>query len=750
MDTDKKHCLAAALALCGLACPPLWAQGQLESDAQRLMGLSLQDLIATPVVTASRQIETRDQTPAQILVITREQIRERRYRSLADLMRDLPGVDWQGGTKSSQFNQFAVQGYVGPNKLLILMDGVRIGAPAGGNFPVADNLALYMARQVEVLYGPAAALYGADAVAGVINIITEAGQGPRGSWASVGAGRFGGEEGAFMTGLDTAQGLQLSLGGHWQRAERAPLARYYPREFAKVPAVGNGQTIIPVDQREPYVGPTASHSLYARADWDERFTVGFFRHSFTHLTSTGDPPAMARYQQSSEWQPTSDTFHGRWRFQPAPDVQAQLLVEHSRMELDPKARYNNTFSNYKDSFSYELGKRSGLEQSLNWRISERQQLQAGLGWHQYHAEAASSLAAPYRPGLAAHGQGQLYPNTPLPRQIYDDNFRNLSAYAQLQSQWSGAFSTSAGLRLDRHSHYGSSLNPRLGAVYKPREQHVFKLQYGEAFRAPSPEETLSAYGTFSGAQDAQGNYIGSNFRIPNFNLQPEKARTLSAAWDWRPTPSLNLVTHLYHSRISRLVVTQPSGNVGAIPGAVLINPETKGNAGRQQQSGLDLSAQWRFRLGGGWAGDLWGSASWVHGRIDEGNGVDWAIPYVASHKLKLGTTLRWRNQVSITPQLYWTGNVTNGRKQGPTDPLLPQGACQGAMTAPSRCSTPGYALVDLHLGWHQLLDGRATLWLDVYNLLDRRHYAAAGSGSRTFWDMPQQPRTWMLTLDWRY
>ena len=148
MDTDKKHCLAAALALCGLACPPLWAQGQLESDAQRLMGLSLQDLIATPVVTASRQIETRDQTPAQILVITREQIRERRYRSLADLMRDLPGVDWQGGTKSSQFNQFAVQGYVGPNKLLILMDGVRIGAPAGGNFPVADNLALYMARQI--------------------------------------------------------------------------------------------------------------------------------------------------------------------------------------------------------------------------------------------------------------------------------------------------------------------------------------------------------------------------------------------------------------------------------------------------------------------------------------------------------------------------------------------------------------------------------------------------------------------------
>ncbi|WP_404301944.1 TonB-dependent receptor plug domain-containing protein [Alicycliphilus denitrificans] len=745
-----KDCLAAALALAGMAAQPLWARGSLEADAQRLMSLSLQDLIATPVVTASRQEERRDQTPAQILVITREQIRERRYQSLADLMQDLPGMDWQGGTKSSQFNQFAVQGHVGPSKLLILMDGVRIGQPAGGNFPVASNLALYMAKQVEVLYGPAAALYGADAVAGVINIITEAGKGPRGSWAALGAGRFGAEKGAFLTGLDTVQGLHLSLGGHWQSADRAPLDRYYPREFAKVPAVGNGQTLIPADLREPYVGSTASHSLYARADWAEQFTVGFLRHSFTSLTSTGDPPAMARYQTSSEWQPRSDTLYGRWRFQPAPQMQAQLLVDHSRMQVDPRARYNNTFSNYRDSFSYVLGKRSGIEQSLQWRINGQQQLQAGLGWQKYYAVETAGLPAPYDTGKPAHGQGLLYPNTTLPVQIHDAAFRNLSAYAQLQSQWSEAFSTSAGVRLDRHSHYGNAVNPRLGAVYKPQERHVFKLLYGEAFRAPSPEESLSAFGSFSGAQDAQGNYIGTNFRVPNFNLNPEKARTVSAAWDWRPRPSLNLVTHVYLSRITNLVVTQGSDNVNALPGAILVGPETKGNAGRQQQQGLDLSAQWRFRISGDWAGDLWGSASWIHGRIDEGTGVDWDIPYVARHKLKLGATLRWRDQFSITPRIYWTGDVTNGRKQAPADPLLPQGACQGAMTAPARCSTPGYTLVDLHLGWHRLLGGRATLWLDLYNLLDRRYYAAGGAGSRTFLDMPQQPRTWMVTLDYRF
>ena len=138
-----------------------------------LLPLSLEELIATPVITASRRQEGREQTPAHIMVVTREQMRDRRYKNLADLLEDLPGVNFQRGTKSSQFNQFTVQGYLGPNKLVLMLDGIRIGQPSGGNIPVAENLALYHAKQVEVVFGPAAALYGADAVAGVVNIITD-------------------------------------------------------------------------------------------------------------------------------------------------------------------------------------------------------------------------------------------------------------------------------------------------------------------------------------------------------------------------------------------------------------------------------------------------------------------------------------------------------------------------------------------------------------------------------------------------
>ncbi len=143
-----------ALALC--YCAKALATTPSLEDVQQLLDLSLEELIATPVVTASRQSETRDQTPAHVMVFTREQIRQRRYQNLADLLEDLPGVNFQRGTKSSQFNQFTVQGYLGPNKLVLMLDGIRIGQPSGGNIPVAENLALYHAKQVEVVFGTAA------------------------------------------------------------------------------------------------------------------------------------------------------------------------------------------------------------------------------------------------------------------------------------------------------------------------------------------------------------------------------------------------------------------------------------------------------------------------------------------------------------------------------------------------------------------------------------------------------------------
>jgi outer membrane receptor protein involved in Fe transport len=729
--------LAVALAL-GWAPARATQTASIEAELDRLMPLSLAELINIPVVTASRRHETRDQTPAHIVVVTREQIRERRYKNLADLLEDMPGVDFMRGTKSSQYNQFSVQGYNGPNKLVVMLDGVRIGHPAGGNFPLAENFALYHAKQVEFLYGPAAALYGADAVAGVVNIITDHAADRQGAWAEVGGGNFGSREASFMAGMKTDGGLALNVGGHWQRSDRAPLQNYYPDEFAKVNAkTFAGNVVVPAAQREDYVGDIGSGSLYARMDLGSDLSFGFYRNIFRSLTSTGDPPATARYLDDSRWITQTDTVYGKYRFNLSSSLSGELVVDYSHLEVDPEAKYNNIYNNYIDGYSYVRGERFSIEQNLNWQMSDRHRVQAGLGYQKYYAIETASLPAPYDTGRGPHSQGYLYPNTNIPLSIYDTSFDNFSAYAQLQSEWHDRFSTMAGLRLDHHSEYGQAVNPRLGAVWRASAQHLFKALYGEAFRAPSPEESLSSFGIFDGSRDASGLYRGTSFRVPNFGLEPEKAKTLSLSWDWRPRQDVNTVANLYRSRIRNLIVTRAATDVYAIPGAILVNPETKGNAGMQVQSGLDLMAQWRFQIGRAWSGDLWGSASWVRGRIDEGDGIDWDIPYVATRKLKLGSTLRYYDRVSITPQVLWVGDTSNGRKKNRNDP-------------PARLETPGYTLANLHIGWHGLYDRRATLWLDIYNLFDQRYYAAGGAGSRTFYDMPQQPRSWMLSLEYRF
>lgn len=738
MAMPKTNRLACIFLLAGLGpTAVLAANDSASSDLDQLMPLSLLELINLPVVTASRQLETRDQIPSHILLFTREQIRERRYRNLADLLEDLPGVDFMRGTKSSAFNNFSVQGYTGPNKLLVMQDGIRIGNPAGGSFPLADNLALYAARQVEVLFGPAAALYGADAVAGVVNIITDHATAEQRSWLSGGAGNFGSRETSFMTGMQ-AERFALRIGGHWQDSDRAPLGEYYPSEFGKKDAkTFAGKVVVPAGARENFTGSIQSQSLYVHLDTGEHLDFGYHYNRFRSLTSTGDKPETALYLEDAPWITRTDTVYAKAHNTWSTNLVGETVLDYSLQTVEPASKYVNIYTNFADGHEYTRSTRVSLEHNLNWQLDDRHRMQAGLGWQAFSAIEGHTLPSSYDTSKGADMQGMVYQNTNLPMTINEASYNNLSLYTQLQSQWGTQWSSMAGLRLDRHSAYGSSVNPRLGVVWRASDQQVFKALYAHAFRAPSPEESLSAFGSFDGSKNADGLYKGTGFRVPNFNLEPEKSKTLSLTWDWRPTANLNLVSNGYHSQIRNLIVTLPSNNVSAIPGAILIAPESKGNAGKQTQTGLDLSARYQFRLNTAWSGDLWASASWIRGQIDEGDGVNWDLSFVARQKQKLGLSLRYLDRLSITPQILRIGDTANGRKKDRNSP-------------PDRLLTPGYTVVNLHLGWHRLLGGKTTLWFDVYNLFDKRYYAAHGAGSRTFFDMPQQPRSWMASLEYTF
>ncbi len=724
----------------------LAGEGAGEDALNSLYPLSLDELVSTPVVTASRHSERRESTPAHIMVFTREQIRDRRYLSLADLLEDLPGVDFQRGTRSGQFNHFAFQGHLSNNKLLILLDGVRIDHPVGGKIAVADNFSLQFAQQVEVLYGPAAALYGADAFAGVINIITSRAEQAPGGRLALSAGSFDTGRGEFQVGGELLGEWRLSASGHQMHSDRAPLDEFYPASYPRVPAGG-----VPAAGREDYAGDIDASSHQLRLDHGRDFTLGYYANRFRSLTSTGDAPASTFYLPEAFYDSSIDTLYASYRYSPHEDLQAELVLDHSTYEVDPHSRYVNRFTGFgTNGYDYAWARRRGIEQHLTWQLGERHTLQGGLGYRDYRSIETPDMPFPYDPSRGPSGQGMTYGGTPLPLQIFESRYYSLSQYLQWQARWSRAFSTMAGLRRDEYQNYGVSLNPRIGAIWQVAPQSYIKLLYGEAFRIPSPEEMYSAFGSFSGS--GGGLYQGVGFRTPNEQLMPEQSRSLSLTWDWRPRPDFNLVTSAYHTRVDSVITTQSGDTTGVcpfdpalllggnqyIPGAVLCGTSTKANAGEDRYWGIDVIPQWRQWLGHGWSAEVWGSYSFIQGVTRESAAAPEQDQInLARHKLKLGTTFRYENWLTVTPQMHWIGPTSTGRAEWP-------GAAE-------RLKTAGYRVFNLRVGLYELGDAPLSFYLDVCNLTDERYYAAhTSSSSAVLLAVPQQPRTLLGTLKYRF
>jgi len=125
------------------------------------------------VTTASQTQEGANRAPATMVVITQEQIRMRGYRSVNDIIMDLPEMMVTGKSWEEMTHKVSSRGLFGARYILLMINGQRVSAATGEEYSYAEHFPLFMAKQVEILLGPASALYGPDAVSGVINIVTD-------------------------------------------------------------------------------------------------------------------------------------------------------------------------------------------------------------------------------------------------------------------------------------------------------------------------------------------------------------------------------------------------------------------------------------------------------------------------------------------------------------------------------------------------------------------------------------------------
>ncbi|MGB5259817.1 MAG: TonB-dependent receptor [Gammaproteobacteria bacterium] len=140
------------------------------------------------VVTATRVARTADETLASVTVITREQINRSQAGSLGELLQGIAGVNIVNQGGSGKLTSLYLRG-TNPGHVAVLVDGIRMGSVTSGTV-AWEFLPLAQVERIEVVRGPNSALYGTEAIGGVIQIFTRRGDGPPRHSVAVGGGRY--------------------------------------------------------------------------------------------------------------------------------------------------------------------------------------------------------------------------------------------------------------------------------------------------------------------------------------------------------------------------------------------------------------------------------------------------------------------------------------------------------------------------------------------------------------------------------
>jgi iron complex outermembrane receptor protein len=222
--------------------------------AQDLKRLSIEELAEIDVTSVSRRSERLSQTAAAISVVPGEDIRRSGYTTLADAMRLADALD-VARVNSSTWAVSARGFNTNPaNKLLVLIDGRSVYSPlSSGTFWDAQDLVLPDIERIEVIRGPGGSIWGANAVNGVINVITKEASATRGTLVGLASGndehvvgvvRHGGRLGAdgsyrvygkfrrrgeqlLATGEDASDAVQMGQGGFRIESGAQDAARWF-------------------------------------------------------------------------------------------------------------------------------------------------------------------------------------------------------------------------------------------------------------------------------------------------------------------------------------------------------------------------------------------------------------------------------------------------------------------------------------------------------------------------------------------
>lgn len=398
------------------------------------------------IATASRWEEPLGRVPQDVTVITRADIEKKGVPFVADLLRlqsDIQVIQNGGpGTKAT----LSMRGG-GSNQVLVLVDGIKLNSPSTGSADLSGLLTSDVER-IEIIKGPQSTLYGSEAMAGVVNIITKKGAGKLKGDFSVEGGSFSTVKtaGSVSGGTDRTN---YRLSANWLDTDGIPIA--------KNGSVPNGYTNKSVSAKLG-ANPTYNSSV------ELNLRYGKERTQLDDYTYGVGPVDTLNYLQGRE----SYLVAATGKIFPWEKYEQSLTLSYLRDDLDstdPVTAWNN----------YRIKTTTKL---LDWQHTVELNPLTITGGIAYRNEAAENIGT------------------------FDQSINNKAGYFNAKlALINETLILNAGIRYDDHSTFGDALTYRTGALYyfKPLEMR-FKENLGSGFRAPSLNEL---YFPFYGNLDLQ-------------------------------------------------------------------------------------------------------------------------------------------------------------------------------------------------------------------------------------------------------
>jgi iron complex outermembrane receptor protein len=430
------------------------------------------------------------------------------------------------------------------NVVKLMIDGQPVDyRPTTGNFFGEELIPIDCVERVEIVRGPASALYGANAFLGVINVVTKSGAAINGVHL-VGQGALvrehpGGGGGVVMGGKSGP--VDVLVGANYLYLDRSGLG--LP---SSSPLLPNPMLEARAPSRDDVAQPS---SVFAKLSLDSvAWGKLSFLASLQYLDAHGEYQSFGPLTHNTRITELNQDY--RLSYEVHPVERFSLTLSGSYFDSSPTSQSRADIGR-SDYILLPSGSADGFGFNAEGRVQAHRTLSLTFGadfvQEDYTLETWDQKLT--EPVLAPDGSVLRAAGTIIPGVAHGASsvFRNFGAYAQGVYTPTREWTAIGGVRVDDHNIYGANVSARAGVVWTRRALNL-KLLYGSSFKAPSAEQLYAQPITFGGIQG-------------NPRLQAQTAHTIEAAGSYQlPKARGRIAVNVFATDVIGRVEFLPSGN----------------------------------------------------------------------------------------------------------------------------------------------------------------------------------------------